>query len=73
MPSNGPNDPQPDEIPEDQRIGGEPSPSSRRQSQTPPAPAPVHHEDRAMRSTLDCCCRQTAAQASQAVAHGSIG
>jgi hypothetical protein len=40
MPSNSPNDPQPDEIPEDRRIGGEPNPSGSGQSQAQPAPAP---------------------------------
>jgi hypothetical protein len=45
MPSNDPNNPPPDEIPEDQRIGGEPGPSSRSRSKAPPPPA--HHEDSA--------------------------
>jgi hypothetical protein len=51
MASNGSNDPQPDEIPEDQRIGGEPSPSGRSQSKAPPPPA--NHENSAARRVPD--------------------
>jgi hypothetical protein len=39
MPSESPNNRQPDEIPEDERTGGEPNPSGSDQSQAPPAPA----------------------------------
>jgi len=46
MPSESPNDPQPDAIPEDQRTGSEPNPSSSGQSQKSPAAAKIEERER---------------------------
>lgn len=38
MPTESPHDPQPDDLPENQRTGGEPNPSGRGEPNMPPAP-----------------------------------